>query len=139
MENSLKKERMQTELITNVSHDIKTPLTSILNYVGILRQTDPADPKVQDYLNILAAKEQIRATEASVAEAEEAYKIAEVRYSSGVGTNLDVLDAELQLSTARTNYISALYNYNIGLATLENAMGIPAVIHPEFAAGSENK
>lgn len=93
----------------------------------------------QDYLNILAAKEQIRATEASVAEAEEAYKIAEVRYSSGVGTNLDVLDAELQLSTARTNYISALYNYNIGLATLENAMGIPAVIHPEFAAGSENK
>ena len=93
----------------------------------------------QDYLNILAAKEQIRSTEASVAEAEEAYKIAAVRYSSGVGTNLDVLDAELQLSTARTNYISALYNYNIGLATLENAMGIPAVIHPEFAAGSENK
>lgn len=93
----------------------------------------------QDYLNILAAKEQIRATEAFVAEAEEAYKIAAVRYSSGVGTNLDVLDAELQLSTARTNYISALYNYNIGLATLENAMGIPAVIHPEFAAGSENK
>ena len=50
----------------------------------------------QDYLNILAAKEQIRATEASVAEAEEAYKIAAVRYSSGVGTNLDVLDVQLQ-------------------------------------------
>lgn len=88
----------------------------------------------QDYLNILSYKEQIRATEAAVAQAEEAYKIAAVRYSSGVGINLDVLDAELQLNTARTNYITALYNYNIGLATLEHAMGIPAVIHPEFAS-----
>jgi TolC family type I secretion outer membrane protein len=87
----------------------------------------------QDYLDILAAKEQIRAMEASVAQAEEAYKIATVRYSSGVGINLDVLDAELQLNQAKTNYITALYNYNIGLATLEYAMGIPAVIHPEFA------
>lgn len=88
----------------------------------------------QDYLNILSYREQIRATEAAVAQAEEAYKIAAVRYSSGVGINLDVLDAELQLNTARTNYITALYNYNIGLATLEHAMGIPAVIHPEFAS-----
>lgn len=88
----------------------------------------------QDYLNILSYREQIRATEAAVAQAEEAYKIAAVRYSSGVGINLDVLDAELQLNTARTNYITALYNYNIGLAILEHAMGIPAVIHPEFAS-----
>lgn len=86
----------------------------------------------QDYLNVLSYKEQIRAAEASVAQAEEAYKIATVRYSSGVGINLDVLDAELALNTARTNYITALYNYNIGLATLEHAMGVPAVIHPEF-------
>lgn len=86
----------------------------------------------QDYLSILAAKEQIRAAEASVAQAEEAYKIASVRYSSGVGTNLDVIDAELALNTARTNYITALYDYNIGLATLEHAIGIPAVVHPEF-------
>ena len=87
----------------------------------------------QDYLNVLSYKEQIRAAEASVAQAEEAYKIATVRYSSGVGINLDVLDAELALNTARTNYITALYNYNIGLSTLEHAMGVPAVIHPEFA------
>ena len=55
---AMKNERLKTDLITNVSHDIKTPLTSILNYVGILRQTDPADPKVQDYLNILEEKAQ---------------------------------------------------------------------------------
>ena len=87
----------------------------------------------EDYLNVLSAKEQIRAAEASVAQAEEAYKIAVVRYQSGVGINLDVLDAELKLNTARTNYITALYDYNVDLATLEHAMGIPAVIHPEFA------
>ena len=86
----------------------------------------------QDYLNVLSAKEQIRAAEASVEQAEEAYKIATVRYRSGIGINLDVLDAQLALNQARTNYITALYNYNIGLATLENAMGIPAVMHPEF-------
>ena len=83
----------------------------------------------QNYLNVFAAKEQIRATEAAVQQAEEAYKIATVRYTSGVGINLDVLDAQLLLNQARTNYITALYDYNIGIATLEKAMGIPAVIH----------
>ena len=38
VENSLKKERMQTELITNVSHDLKTPLTSIINYVDLMKR-----------------------------------------------------------------------------------------------------
>lgn len=85
----------------------------------------------QDYLNILSAKEKIRATEAAVAEAEEAYKIARVRYQSGVGINLDVLDAQLNLNSARTNYITAMYDYNVGLATLEKAIGIPAVIRDE--------
>ena len=56
----------------------------------------------QDYLNILSAREQIRATEATVEQAEEAYKIATVRYRSGVGINLDVLDAQLALNKART-------------------------------------
>lgn len=85
----------------------------------------------QDYLNILSAKEKIRATEAAVDEAEEAYKIATVRYKSGVGINLDVLDAQYNLNSARTNYITALYDYNVGLATLEKALGIPAVIREE--------
>lgn len=86
----------------------------------------------QDYLNVLSAKEQIRAAEAAVEQAEEAYKIATVRYRSGVGINLDVLDAQLALNRARTNHITALYNYNVGLATLENAIGIPAVLRSEF-------
>ena len=58
MENSLKKERMQTELITNVSHDLKTPLTSIINYVDLMKRENPTDPKIQEYLRILDEKSQ---------------------------------------------------------------------------------
>ena len=58
VENSLKKERMQTELITNVSHDLKTPLTSIINYVDLMKRENPTDPKIQEYLRILDEKSQ---------------------------------------------------------------------------------
>ena len=58
VEEAMKNERLKTDLITNVSHDIKTPLTSIINYVAILKQSDIADPKIQGYLDILEAKAQ---------------------------------------------------------------------------------
>ena len=41
VEKSLKDERMKTELITNVSHDLKTPLTSIINYIDLLEKAEP--------------------------------------------------------------------------------------------------
>ncbi len=56
VEKSTHSERMKTELITNVSHDIKTPLTSIINYVGLLRTTKIEDPKALEYLDILEHK-----------------------------------------------------------------------------------
>lgn len=49
----MKSERMKTELITNVSHDIKTPLTSIVNYVGLLKSLDIQDETAQEYIDIL--------------------------------------------------------------------------------------
>lgn len=58
VENSLKNERMKTELITNVSHDLKTPLTSIINYVDLLKRENFTDPKVCSYLDILESKAQ---------------------------------------------------------------------------------
>ena len=58
VEKSLKDERLKTDLITNVSHDIKTPLTSIINYVGLLKQEHFDDPKIQRYLDILDQKSQ---------------------------------------------------------------------------------
>lgn len=49
----LRSERMKTELITNVSHDIKTPLTSIVNYVDLLKKEEINNPKAQEYLEVL--------------------------------------------------------------------------------------
>ena len=53
VEERMKSERMKTELITNVSHDIKTPLTSIINYTDLLTKLDLEDPKAQEYLEVL--------------------------------------------------------------------------------------
>ncbi|MDE6904696.1 MAG: HAMP domain-containing histidine kinase [Lachnospiraceae bacterium] len=54
VEQRMKSERFKTELITNVSHDIKTPLTSIINYVDLLSKEDIENPKVQEYLEVLS-------------------------------------------------------------------------------------
>ena len=80
------------------------------------------------YLNLLAAEKNIQTTKIAVTRAEEDYKIASVRYSAGVDTNLAVMDAEESLTTARMNYYQALYEYNVSKATLDKAMGIPVGI-----------
>ena len=58
IEESLKSERLKTELITNVSHDIKTPLTSIINYVDLLKKEDLQDERIKEYVEILDKKSQ---------------------------------------------------------------------------------
>lgn len=57
IEETLKSERMKTELITNVSHDLKTPLTSIINYVDLIKKEENIQPEyLNDYVNILDNK-----------------------------------------------------------------------------------
>ena len=56
VEKALKDERMKTELITNVSHDLKTPLTSIINYIDLLKRLNLKDPEALKYLEILDSK-----------------------------------------------------------------------------------
>lgn len=58
IEESLKSERLKTELITNVSHDIKTPLTSIINYVDLLKKENIQNEKAKEYIVILDQKSQ---------------------------------------------------------------------------------
>ena len=58
VDKSIRDERLKTDLITNVSHDIKTPLTSIINYVDLLKRENFEDPKIQGYLDILEMKAQ---------------------------------------------------------------------------------
>ena len=53
VEARMKSERMKTELITNVSHDIKTPLTSIVNYVDLLKKEEIVNPTAAEYIDVL--------------------------------------------------------------------------------------
>ena len=54
----VKSERLKADLITNVSHDIKTPLTSIINYVDLIKREKPENAKIQEYLDVLSVKSQ---------------------------------------------------------------------------------
>ncbi|MBQ4530527.1 MAG: hypothetical protein IJA36_07965 [Lachnospiraceae bacterium] len=58
VEESTRNERMKTELITNVSHDIKTPLTSIINYVGLIKREKIENERIQGYVEVLENKAQ---------------------------------------------------------------------------------
>jgi len=58
VETSMKDEKMKADLITNVSHDIKTPLTSIINYVDLIKRENIEDEKIRAYVQVLDAKSQ---------------------------------------------------------------------------------
>lgn len=58
VETSLKDERMKTELITNVSHDLKTPLTSIISYIDLLKKEKMPTPEAEHYVEVLDQKAQ---------------------------------------------------------------------------------
>lgn len=77
-----------------------------------------------DYLSMREAEKRISTAQVAVASAEEDYHIAVVRYQAGVGTNIDVMDAQEALTQAKTNYYQALYNYNTSKAALNTSMGV---------------
>ncbi|WP_163226630.1 HAMP domain-containing sensor histidine kinase [Clostridium sporogenes] len=56
LEEQVKSERLKTELITNVSHDLKTPLTSIINYIDLLKKEDLSKDEVNAYISVLDRK-----------------------------------------------------------------------------------
>lgn len=77
----------------------------------------------QAYLSMKEAEKRIGATQVAVDKATEDLKIAQTKYYAGAGTNLDVIDAQLALTQAGTNYTEALYDYNINQAKLQKAIG----------------
>ncbi|MBP2646018.1 MAG: tolC 1 [Firmicutes bacterium] len=77
----------------------------------------------QSYLSVKEAAERITNNQVAVHQSETDYQLAQERYEAGVGTNLDVIDAELAMIQAKTNYIQALYDYNNSRAQLDKAMG----------------
>jgi outer membrane protein len=70
------------------------------------------------------ATELVEASRRVVEQAEEAVRLANARYSAGTGTQLDVLQAQVELTTARSNQVQAYFNYNVSIASLRQAMGL---------------
>ena len=69
--------------------------------------------------NLKQSNELIHATEQSVGQADEALRLASARLSAGAGTQLEVLDARVQLTLARSNRLQALYTYNVAVAEFD--------------------
>jgi outer membrane protein len=78
----------------------------------------------QGYLNLAQAAESITTADLTVKQAQENLDIANGRYAAGVGNPIEVTDAEVLLTNAKTTYIQALYDYKVAVATIEKAMGV---------------
>ncbi len=77
----------------------------------------------QSILAIQQARESLLSQEKNVEQAQEAVRIADLNYSEGLATTLDVSGVQMALSQARTNYTQALFDYAVALAQLERAVG----------------
>ncbi len=121
VDEAMRNERLKTDLITNVSHDIKTPLTSIINYVDILKRSDIADEKIRNYLDILEAKAQrLKTLTEDVVEAS--------KVSSG-NITLECMDMDLRELVQQTEGEMAEKFAARSLTMVLNIPEEPAVIH----------
>ncbi len=123
VEQAMKDERLKAELITNVSHDIKTPLTSIINYVDLLKREKIQDEKIQGYIQILDAKSQRlkQLTDDLI----EASKVS----TGNVELHLSRLQVQQLLQQACGEFEDKLAQK--GLVTVLNQTEEPVVIHAD--------
>lgn len=91
----------------------------------LLRQTLHKEVQ-QSYLNLQEAEERISATRLAIQQAEENAAIASGRYSAGVGSPVEVTDADTLLVQAKASHIQALYDYRMAQTSIEQAIGVAA-------------
>ena len=84
--------------------------------------------------SVREAEKRLGSTSDAVGQAEEDYYIAKEKYRAGEGLMLDIIDAQLALSTAKMNHISAQYDYARYKAEVENAMGLGLTESEQAAA-----
>jgi outer membrane protein TolC len=76
-----------------------------------------------NYLNINKSEEKMTVSEQSVKQAEENYKVTDEKFKNGLALNSDLLDAEVALLQAKTNYIQSVVDYELALAQLKKSIG----------------
>ena len=86
--------------------------------------------------NLLQNRELIQATEKTVEQADEALRLAKARLDAGAGTQLDVLNAQTQLTTAHSNRLQALFGYNSSLAEFDRVTGVQSHYTEVFDSGA---
>ncbi len=111
LDERLKSERMKSELITNVSHDIKTPLTSIVNYVGLLSKEGLSSQNTQEYLNALE-RQSIRLKKLTE-DLVEASKAA----SGSISFSPEITDVMISLNQAIGEYEERINEFGLELIT----------------------
>jgi outer membrane protein TolC len=79
----------------------------------------------QAFTEFESSLEKITAQKTTLGQAKRALELAEIRYSNGISTQLDVKDARLMLSMARTNYFEAVHSYNVSIAAIKKVIGAP--------------
>lgn len=104
-----KSERFKTELITNVSHDIKTPLTSIINYVDLLKKENPENEKSKEYIDVL--ERQSGRLKKLIEDLVEASKAS----SGSVAVNLKPCNIDIVIAQALGEYQDKLKSNNLEL------------------------
>ena len=117
VQEQMKAEHLKTELITNVSHDIKTPLTSIVNYVDLLKKEDMPSPAAREYVDVLdrQSKRLKKLTEDLV----EASKAS----SGALNVDLQPTDVNVLLSQIEGEYQERLAACHLTLVTQPPAAG----------------
>jgi outer membrane protein len=87
----------------------------------------------QAYSNLQQNRELIQSQEKNVEQAEEALRLARARLDAGAGTQLDVLNAQVQLLTAQSTRLQALFGYNSSLAEFDRVTGTQSTYHEIFS------
>src|SRR6184192_4593304 len=87
----------------------------------------------QAYSNLQQNRELIQSQEKNVEQAEEALRLAKARLDAGAGTQLDVLNAQVQLLTAQSTRLQALFGYNSSLAEFDRVTGAESTYTESFA------
>ncbi|EPY6470390.1 histidine kinase dimerization/phospho-acceptor domain-containing protein [Clostridium sporogenes] len=109
LEEQVKSERLKTELITNVSHDLKTPLTSIINYIDLLKKEDLSKDEISGYISVLDRKS--KRLKALIEDLFEASKMS----SGSVELNIEKIDVTALLKQSIAEFEEKIKNSSLKL------------------------